>query len=66
MSECMAERRLHAKIQRKVGCRIAVAVHRVTRSWFALSKFIRLGSFQTLYSSHILYKRRKADLQVLK
>lgn len=62
----MGDERQHAKMQGKTGCCIGAAAQVVTRMWSALSKFIRLSSFQNAYLPYFLCKRRMAMLQVLK
>lgn len=63
--KCMADGRLHARMQCTKGCRMRVALQVVARSRSALLMPTELCSFQTAYSPCFLYEGHMARLQVL-
>lgn len=65
-NECMADRRLHAKMQWKTAERIGIAVQAVTRARSALSESVRLGSIQTACLQYFVYERRLLMLRIKK
>lgn len=66
VSERMARGWLHARLSRKMGCRIGVGIQAVTKAWSALLTAIEITNFHAAYSSYFLCSERKAMLQVLK
>lgn len=62
----MINGRIHARMQRRTSYRVVVGLQILTGAGSALQKFIRMGSFQSTYYPHFLYRRRMAVLQASK
>lgn len=62
VNECMADERLHAKMQWRKDCRIVVAFQVVSWAGIALANSIGLCSLQTAHSLYFLYEEKMALL----
>lgn len=61
---CLHNRCLHAKLHWKPSSYTEVTAKLIALAWTAMSKFIGLGSFQTVYWLYFVYESRFALLHV--